>query len=62
MSLKIFFICYNLNRKRKVWRMENTQSLLAREEIINPTHDIKLFAGRSNPKLAQEKRCGKPHR
>ena len=21
---------------------------------INPTHDIKLFAGRSNPKLAQE--------
>ena len=34
--------------------MENTQSLLAREEIINPTHDIKLFAGRSNPQLAQQ--------
>ena len=34
--------------------MENTQSLLAREEIINPTHDIKLFAGRSNPELAQQ--------
>ena len=24
------------------------------ERTINPTHDIKLFAGRSNPKLAQE--------
>ena len=24
------------------------------EKEINPTHDIKLFAGRSNPKLAQE--------
>ena len=24
------------------------------ERAINPTHDIKLFAGRSNPKLAQE--------
>ncbi len=24
------------------------------ERSINPTHDIKLFAGRSNPKLAQE--------
>lgn len=24
------------------------------EKMINPTHDIKLFAGRSNPKLAQE--------
>ncbi len=24
------------------------------EETINPTHDIKLFAGRSNPELAQE--------
>jgi len=34
--------------------MENTQCLLEREEIINPTHDIKLFAGRSNPKLAQQ--------
>ena len=24
------------------------------ERAVNPTHDIKLFAGRSNPKLAQE--------
>ena len=24
------------------------------EKAVNPTHDIKLFAGRSNPKLAQE--------
>ena len=24
------------------------------ERSINPTHDIKLFSGRSNPKLAQE--------
>ena len=24
------------------------------ERVVNPTHDIKLFAGRSNPKLAQE--------
>ena len=24
------------------------------ERTINPTHDIKLFAGRSNTKLAQE--------
>ena len=24
------------------------------EREINPTHDIKLFAGRSNPKLEQE--------
>ena len=24
------------------------------ERVINPTHDIKLFSGRSNPKLAQE--------
>ena len=24
------------------------------ERAINPTHDIKLFAGRSNPALAQE--------
>ena len=24
------------------------------ERAINPTHDIKLFSGRSNPKLAQE--------
>ena len=24
------------------------------DKAINPTHDIKLFAGRSNPKLAQE--------
>ena len=34
--------------------MENTQSVLERQEIINPTHDIKLFAGRSNPLLAQQ--------
>ena len=31
---------------------EKTYSQL--ERAINPTHDIKLFAGRSNPKLAQE--------
>ncbi|MBO7671956.1 ribose-phosphate pyrophosphokinase [bacterium] len=30
------------------------QTLLQLERSINPTHDIKLFAGRSNPKLAQE--------
>ena len=24
------------------------------EKAINPTHDIRLFSGRSNPKLAQE--------
>ena len=24
------------------------------ERAVNPTHDIKLFAGRSNPELAQE--------
>ena len=24
------------------------------ERAVNPTHDIKLFAGRSNPALAQE--------
>ena len=24
------------------------------EKTINPTHDIKLFAGRSNTKLAEE--------
>ena len=34
--------------------MENTQALLERAEIINPTHDIKLFAGRSNPELARQ--------
>lgn len=30
------------------------QTLIQLERSINPTHDIKLFAGRSNPKLAQE--------
>jgi len=30
------------------------QTLLQLERSINPTHDIKLFAGRSNPQLAQE--------
>ena len=30
------------------------QTLRQLERAINPTHDIKLFAGRSNPKLAQE--------
>ncbi|MBR3418154.1 MAG: ANTAR domain-containing protein [Oscillospiraceae bacterium] len=29
--------------------MENTQSVLERQELINPTHDIKLFAGRNTP-------------
>lgn len=24
------------------------------ERAVNPTHDIRLFSGRSNPKLAQE--------
>ena len=24
------------------------------EKAVNPTHDIRLFSGRSNPKLAQE--------
>ena len=32
--------------------LEMTYSQL--ERAINPTHDIKLFAGRSNPALAQE--------
>lgn len=31
-----------------------TETLKQLERAINPTHDIKLFAGRSNPKLAQE--------
>ena len=30
------------------------ETLKQLERAINPTHDIKLFAGRSNPKLAQE--------
>ena len=30
------------------------------ERTINPTHDIKLFAGRSNTKLAQEKMFASP--
>ena len=32
--------------------LEMTYSAL--ERAVNPTHDIKLFAGRSNPQLAQE--------
>ena len=32
--------------------LEMTYSQL--ERAVNPTHDIKLFAGRSNPALAQE--------
>ena len=27
---------------------------MEREKVIYPTHDIKLFSGRSNPKLAEE--------
>ena len=34
--------------------MQLEMPTLEREKIINPTHDIKLFSGRSNPKLAQE--------
>ena len=34
--------------------MEDTQTLIERQGVINPTHDIKLFAGRSNTKLAYE--------
>ena len=34
--------------------MEDTQTLIERQGVINPTHDIKLFAGRSNPELAQQ--------
>jgi len=30
------------------------KTLIQLERSINPTHDIKLFAGRSNPELAQE--------
>ena len=30
------------------------KTLMQLERSINPTHDIKLFAGRSNPQLAQE--------
>ena len=34
--------------------MQLEMPTMEREKIINPTHDIKLFSGRSNPKLAQE--------
>ena len=34
--------------------MINSEVYQQLEREINPTHDIKLFAGRSNPKLAQE--------
>ena len=34
--------------------MQLEMPILEREKVINPTHDIKLFSGRSNPKLAQE--------
>ena len=34
--------------------MELTMTSTERERRINPTHDIKLFTGRSNSKLAQE--------
>src|SRR5574344_125012 len=34
--------------------MELEMPFLKEERVINPTHDIKLFSGRSNMKLAQE--------
>lgn len=34
--------------------MQLEMPTMQREKIINPTHDIKLFSGRSNPKLAEE--------
>ena len=34
--------------------MELTMTSLEHERKIHPSHDIKLFAGRSNSKLAQE--------
>ena len=34
--------------------MEMQMCLPEREKNISPTHDIKLFTGRSNPKLAGE--------
>ena len=34
--------------------MEFTMPLVEKERIIDPTHDIKLFSGRANFKLAQE--------
>ena len=34
--------------------MELTMEFPQRERVINPTHDIKLFAGRAHTKLAEE--------
>ncbi len=34
--------------------MQLEMPTMQKEKIINPTHDIKLFSGRSNPKLAEE--------
>ncbi len=43
-----------LNYERVIKKMVLQETLEQLERAINPTHDIKLFAGRSNSKLAQE--------
>ena len=44
----------SLEMERTEKDMVSEMTLPQLERAINPTHDIKLFSGRSNPKLAQE--------